>query len=75
MNANALAEPTIDLSKTELIKPGRPWKTLSQVDLAATEWVDWYCRRRFHGEIGHISARRIRSQLQPQKSNAQSRQL
>ncbi|WP_405565114.1 IS3 family transposase [Streptomyces sp. NBC_01180] len=52
---NALMESTIGLFKTELIKPGRPWKTLSQVELATAEWVDWYCHRRLHGEIGHIS--------------------
>ncbi len=38
----------------KLIKPGRPWKTLAQVELATAEWVDWYCHRRLHGEIGHI---------------------
>lgn len=54
MNANALMESTIGLFKTELIKPRRPWKTLSQVELATAEWVDWYCHRRLHGEIGHI---------------------
>jgi transposase InsO family protein len=31
---NALMESTIGLFKTELIKPQRPWKTLSQVELA-----------------------------------------
>lgn len=31
---NALMESTIDLYKTEQIKPRRPWKTLSQVELA-----------------------------------------
>ncbi|MET8055839.1 IS3 family transposase [Streptomyces microflavus] len=51
---NALMESTIGLFKTELIKPGRPWRTLSQVELATAEWVDWYCHRRLHGEIGHI---------------------
>ncbi|MCY0955347.1 IS3 family transposase, partial [Streptomyces sp. H27-S2] len=51
---NALMESTIGLFKTGLIKPGRPWKTLSQVELATAEWVDWYCHRRLHGEIGHI---------------------
>ncbi|WP_436969492.1 IS3 family transposase [Actinacidiphila glaucinigra] len=51
---NALMESTIGLFKTELIKPGRPWKTLSQVELATAEWVDWYCHRRLHGEIGHV---------------------
>ncbi|MFI5987736.1 IS3 family transposase [Streptomyces sp. NPDC051555] len=51
---NALMESTIGLFKTELIKPQRPWKTLSHVELATAEWVDWYCHRRLHGEIGHI---------------------
>ncbi|MFE9614329.1 IS3 family transposase, partial [Streptomyces sp. NPDC006012] len=51
---NALMESTIGLYKTELIKPQRPWKTLSQVDLATAEWADWYNHRRLHGEIGHI---------------------
>lgn len=51
---NALMESTIGLFKTELIKPQRPWKTLSQVELATAERIDWYCHRRLHGEIGHI---------------------
>lgn len=45
-------ESTIGLFKTELIKPAL--KTLSEVELATAEWVDWYCHRRLHGEIGHI---------------------
>jgi putative transposase len=51
---NALMESTIGLFKTELIKPQRPWKTLSQVELATAEWVDWYNHRRLHGEIGPL---------------------
>ncbi|MFB7216500.1 integrase core domain-containing protein [Streptomyces sp. NPDC056255] len=51
---NALTESAIGLFKTELINPGRPWRTLSQVELATAEWVDWDCHRRLHGEIGHI---------------------
>jgi putative transposase len=51
---NALMESTIGLLKTELIKPQRPWKTLSQVELATAEWVDWYNHRRLHGEIGPL---------------------
>ncbi|MEU7057509.1 integrase core domain-containing protein [Streptomyces sp. NPDC046197] len=47
-------ESTIGLYKTEVIKPMRPWKTLSHVELATAEWVDWYNHRRLHGEIGHI---------------------
>ncbi|WP_234379680.1 IS3 family transposase [Streptomyces caniscabiei] len=51
---NALMESTIGLFKTELIKPQRTWKTLSQVELATAVWIDWYNHRRLHGEIGHI---------------------
>lgn len=51
---NALMESTIGLFKTELIKPRWPWKTLSDVELATAEYVDWYNHRRLHGEIGHI---------------------
>lgn len=52
---NALMESAIELYKTELIKPGRPLKTLSQIELATAEWVDWYCHCRLHGETGRIT--------------------
>ncbi|MEW1654754.1 IS3 family transposase [Streptomyces sp. NPDC093707] len=51
---NALMESTIGLYKTELIKPQRPWKSLSQVELATAEWTDRYNHRRLHGEISHV---------------------
>ena len=44
----------LDRPQTELIKPQRPWKSLSQVELATAEWVGWYNHRRLHGEIGHV---------------------
>ncbi|MGW2813314.1 integrase core domain-containing protein [Streptomyces sp. NPDC001415] len=62
---NALMESTIGLLKTEVIKPQRPWKTLSHVELATTERIDWYNHRRLHGEKGAHPARRMRSQLLP----------
>ncbi|WP_411572763.1 IS3 family transposase [Streptomyces pluripotens] len=49
---NALMESTIGLYKTELIKPQRPWKTLSQVELATAEWIDWYNHRVRHEALG-----------------------
>jgi putative transposase len=72
-------ESMIGLFKTELIKPRRPWKTLSEVELATAEWIDWYCHRRLHGEIGHTppveyatnyyrAPRNPRSQSQPRVS-------
>ncbi|MGR8009840.1 integrase core domain-containing protein [Streptomyces hypolithicus] len=51
---NALMEPTIGLYETELIKPPRPWKALSDVELATAEYIDWYNHRRLQGEIGHV---------------------
>lgn len=47
-------ESTIGLCETELIKPQRPWQTLSQVELATAEWADWYNHSPLHGQIGHI---------------------
>ncbi|MBC6456725.1 integrase core domain-containing protein [Actinomadura sp. HBU206391] len=47
-------ESTIGLYKTELIKRHGPWKTLSQVELATTEYIDWYNNRRLHTAIGNI---------------------
>jgi putative transposase len=49
---NALAESTIGLYKTELIKPRGPWHNISEVDLATAAWVDWYNNRRLHGACG-----------------------
>ncbi|MFG2005517.1 integrase core domain-containing protein [Spirillospora sp. NPDC048911] len=51
---NALMESAIGLYKTELIKPRRPWKNLTGVELATAEWIDWYNTTRLHGELGHI---------------------
>lgn len=53
---NALMQSTIGLSKTELIKPRGPRRTLTRVELATAEWIDWYDNRRLHGQIGHVPA-------------------
>jgi putative transposase len=49
---NALAESTIGLYKTELIKPRGPWHNMREVDVATAAWVDWYNNRRLHGACG-----------------------
>ncbi len=49
---NALAESTIGLYKTELIKPRGPWHTIKEVDVATAAWLDWYNNRRLHGACG-----------------------
>jgi putative transposase len=50
---NALAESTIGLYKTELIRRQGPWRNLDDVELATLEWVDWYNHRRLHSACDH----------------------
>src|SRR5581483_10331236 len=45
---NALAESTIGLYKTELIRRRGPWRTIDDVELATLEWIDWFNHRRLH---------------------------
>jgi putative transposase len=51
---NALAESVIGLYKTELIKPGGPWRSADQVELATLDYVDWYSHRRLFETCGDI---------------------
>lgn len=51
---NALAESVIGLFKTELIKPGGPWRTPEQVELATLNYVDWFNHRRLYEACGDI---------------------
>jgi putative transposase len=39
---NALAETTIGLYKTELVRRLGPWRSIDDLELATLEWVDWY---------------------------------
>ena len=52
---NALAEATIGLYKTELVRNRGPWRGLDNLELATLEWVDWFNRRRIH----HHNAGRV----------------
>jgi putative transposase len=45
---NALAESTIGLYKTELIRRQGPWRSIDDVELATLEWIDWFNHRRLH---------------------------
>jgi putative transposase len=51
---NSLAESTIGLYKTELIRRHGPWRSLEEVGLATLAYVDWYNQRRLHGQIGDL---------------------
>jgi putative transposase len=50
---NALAESTIGLYKTELIKPRKPWHNKNEVEIATAAWVEWYNNRRLHEACGY----------------------
>jgi putative transposase len=50
---NALAESTIGLYKTELIKPRGPWHNQNEVEIATIAWVEWYNNRRLHEGCGY----------------------
>ena len=51
---NAVAESTIGLFKTEKIHREGPWQTLSDVELATLEWVDWFNHVRLHSACGGV---------------------
>ena len=51
---NALAETTGGLYKTELMKPGKPWRALAEVEIATAEWTDWFNHRRPYEYCGDI---------------------
>lgn len=51
---DAMAETTIGLFKTELIRRRGPWRTLDDVEIATLEWVDWFNNRHLHTELGDI---------------------
>jgi putative transposase len=50
---NALAESTIGLYKTELIKPQGPWHNKNEVEIATAAWIEWYNDRRLHEACGY----------------------
>jgi transposase InsO family protein len=52
---DALAVTTIGLFKTEKIRREGPWRTLSDVELATLEWVDWFNTTRLHSACGRLS--------------------
>ncbi|MEU9761877.1 IS3 family transposase [Streptomyces sp. NPDC047987] len=51
---NALAEAFNSLFKAELIRNKGPWTGINDVEIAVAEYVDWFNRRRLHGELGHV---------------------
>ncbi|OIV35945.1 integrase [Mangrovactinospora gilvigrisea] len=52
---NALAEAFNSLFKAELIRNRGPWTSINDVEIAVAEYIDWFNRRRLHGELGHVT--------------------
>lgn len=56
---NALMETINGVYKAECIRTtvfhDGPYKTISDVELATSRWVDWYNTRRLHGSLGIVS--------------------
>ncbi|ABQ73532.1 truncated IS6110 transposase [Mycobacterium tuberculosis H37Ra] len=48
------AETINGLYKTELIKPGKPWRSIEDVELATARWVDWFNHRRLYQYCGDV---------------------
>ncbi|MGN2638580.1 transposase [Nocardia takedensis] len=52
---NALAESLIGLFKTEVVNRHGPFKTLTEVEFALMEWVDWYNNARLHSRLDYLT--------------------
>jgi len=51
---NALAESTIGLYKSELIRNYGPWRDRDHVEINTLEYVDWYNHRRPHNAAADL---------------------
>ncbi|MGH3490688.1 MAG: IS3 family transposase [Actinopolymorphaceae bacterium] len=56
---NAMAEALNSLFKAECIRnpvmrPEGGWKSVTDIEIAVAEYVDWFNHRRLHGEIGLV---------------------
>jgi putative transposase len=49
---NALAETINGLYKAECTIPRGPWRDAGDLEIATTEWVEFYNKRRLHSELG-----------------------
>jgi putative transposase len=65
---NALAETTIGLYKTELIRRQGPWRTCDQVELATLEYIDWYNHRRPHKAAADLPPAEFETLYDPQQT-------
>ena len=73
---NALAETTIGLYKTELVRHRGPWRGLEHLELATLEWVHWFNNRRIHhhnpGRIPPAEAEELHYRQQHSRHQAET---
>ena len=43
-----------NLLKTEFVRRQGPWRNLTHVELALSEWVEWYNTRRLHSWCSYV---------------------
>ena len=70
---NALAETINGLYKTELIKPGKPWRTVEDVELATARWVDWFNHRRLYEYCGDVPPAELEATYYAQRAKSSHR--
>lgn len=51
---NAVAESTIGLYKTELIRRRGPWRGVEDLELATLDYVHWFNHQRLHGAVDNL---------------------
>lgn len=66
---NSVAESTIGLFKTELIKPRGRWRAVEAVEIATLEWVDSYNHRRIHTACADITPAELETAHYPQHAD------
>ena len=57
---NSLAESINGLYKTELIKPGRPWRGVDHVSAATADYIDWFNNRRLYEYCGDMPPAKLK---------------
>jgi putative transposase len=51
---NAMAESLNGLYKTECYRRRESWATVSEIELATSDWVSWYNTYRLHSSLGNV---------------------
>jgi transposase InsO family protein len=49
-----VAESTIGLYNTELIRRRGPWNSIDDLELATLEYLEWFNHRRLHTACGNL---------------------